>query len=107
MTWQDGIALLAIPAGSLFFLGGTIGLIRFPDAYSRLHALTKADNTGLSLIILGLSLRAESVWVVGKLLLIWALVMLASTTSCHLVASVALRSGIEGESPAQQEPAQQ
>ena len=57
MTWQDGIALLAILTGSLFFLGGTIGLLRFPDVYARLHALTKADNTGLSLIILGLSLR--------------------------------------------------
>ncbi len=70
MTWQDVVALLAILTGCVFFAGGTIGLLRFPDIYSRLHALTKADNTGLSLIVLGLSLRAESVWVVLKLLLI-------------------------------------
>jgi multicomponent Na+:H+ antiporter subunit G len=37
--------------GAFFYLAGTVGLLRFPDAYTRLHALTKADNLGLALIV--------------------------------------------------------
>jgi multicomponent Na+:H+ antiporter subunit G len=81
--------------GAIFFLAGTAGLLRFPDVYTRLHALTKADNVGLGLIIAGLALDAESMGAVLKLLLIWALALLASATSCHLIARAALRAGVQ------------
>ena len=42
-NWISGILLLF---AVFFFVGGTVGLLRFPDVYSRLHALTKADNIG-------------------------------------------------------------
>jgi multicomponent Na+:H+ antiporter subunit G len=45
---------LAIAAGVVFFIAGTVALLRFPDPLSRLHALTKADSLGLGLIVLGL-----------------------------------------------------
>ena len=44
-TLMDVLALAAIAAGSFFFLAGTVGLLRFPDTLTRLHALTKADKT--------------------------------------------------------------
>lgn len=78
----------------MFFFAGTIGLLRFPDVFTRLHALTKADNVGLGLITVGLALEAESLAAVGKLLLIWLLALLASATTCHLIARTALRAGI-------------
>ncbi|WP_295542516.1 monovalent cation/H(+) antiporter subunit G [uncultured Thiohalocapsa sp.] len=74
-------------AGAGFFLAGTVGLLRFPDVYTRLHALTKADNLGLGLIVLGLMLRAESAAAAGKLLVIWLLVLTASGAASQLVAS--------------------
>jgi hypothetical protein len=43
----------------IFFIGGTVGLLRFPDVHSRLHALTKADNLGLGLISMGLVVQAD------------------------------------------------
>jgi multicomponent Na+:H+ antiporter subunit G len=86
--------LFFILIGVLFFLSGTIGLLRLPDIYTRLHALTKADNVGLGFIIIGLAIQATSWLEVVKLLLIWFLVLLASATSCHLVADAALRSNI-------------
>jgi integrase len=55
-------ALLII--GGSFFLAGTLGLLRFPDVYTRLHALTKADNVGLGLIVTGLALQAAS-WTIA------------------------------------------
>ena len=50
----DLFSLAAIGAGTFFFVAGTVGLLRFPDSLSRLHALTKADNLGLGLVVLGL-----------------------------------------------------
>jgi multicomponent Na+:H+ antiporter subunit G len=85
-----GLTLLAMP----FFLCGTVGLLRFPDIYTRLHALTKADNVGLGLVTMGAMLQTHS-WVTAlKLLLIWLLILVTSAISCHLVARTALRRGI-------------
>ncbi len=50
----DALTIITVSAGAFFFLAGTVGLLRFPDALSRLHALTKADNLGLGLVVLGL-----------------------------------------------------
>ena len=96
MSAADIVALvpaLLVVAGALFFLGGTLGLIRFPDVYSRIHALTKADNLGLGLIILGLAWQSGSVLIALKLLLIWLLAMCAGAVSCQLIAQYALRGG--------------
>lgn len=85
-------ALLII--GGSFFLAGTLGLLRFPDVYTRLHALTKADNVGLGLIVTGLALQVTSWTIAIKLVFIWLLVLLAGASVAHLVASSALRKGI-------------
>lgn len=86
------VALIAV--GSLFFLAGSTGVLRFPDVYTRLHALTKADNLGLGFVVLGLSLRADSWIVVAKMLIIWALVIVAGATAGHLVAEAARTSNV-------------
>ena len=49
----DVVAGVLILSGLFFFVAGSIGLLRFPDLYSRLHALTKADNVGLGLLVAG------------------------------------------------------
>lgn len=80
-------------AGLAFYVAGTLGLIRFPDTFSRLHALTKADNLGLGLLGLGLAFQASSWAEVAKLALIWALALLAAGTVAQLVARAALVRG--------------
>jgi multicomponent Na+:H+ antiporter subunit G len=86
---------LLIILGIPFFLSGTVGLIRFPDIYTRLHALTKADNVGLGCIVSGLALQSGSWTVTAKLLLIWLLVLIASSSSCHLIARSAMEKNIK------------
>jgi multicomponent Na+:H+ antiporter subunit G len=95
----DLLALPLFAASAFFFLSGTVGLLRFPDLFTRLHALTKADNLGLGLLVLGLALRAGSLVVAAKLALIWLLALLASSTGCHLVARAARRAADPGERP--------
>ncbi len=95
MSMIDIFTAILLIVGALFFLAGTVGLLRFPDVYTRLHALTKADNVGLGMMVLGLILQAESLAVVGKLLLIWILVLLAGAGVAHLVATAARQRGIK------------
>jgi len=95
MSVTEILTFILLITGAIFFLAGTVGLLRFPDVFTRLHALTKADNLGLGLIVAGLALQAESWTVVGKLLLIWLLVLLASASAAHLVAVVARQRGIK------------
>ena len=84
-----------IGVGAFFFVAGTAGLLRFPDVYTRLHALTKADGAGLGCIVAGLCLEASSGREVLLLLGIWGLVLLCGATACCLVARRALDSGVE------------
>jgi multicomponent Na+:H+ antiporter subunit G len=93
MAPVDALAGILVAAGAVFFVAGTVGLLRFPDVYTRLHALSKADNLGLGLIILGLAVGADGLLDVVHLGLIWLLVLLASATSAHLIARRALHRG--------------
>jgi len=86
----DAATVLLTAAGLVFFIAGTVGLIRFPDSFSRLHALTKADNLGLGFIVLGVALQAESWAQVARLGLVWALVLVSAGTVAQLVARAAL-----------------
>jgi multicomponent Na+:H+ antiporter subunit G len=88
----DALTVVAIALGVVFFLAGSVGLLRFPDALTRLHALTKADNLGLGLIVLGLAAQADSVLVAVKLVVVWVLVLVAGATVARLIASAAHQS---------------
>ena len=86
-------SVAAIGAGLVFFLAGAIGLLRFPDSLTRLHALTKADNLGLGLIVLGLLPQADGLLGGLKLVGVWVLVQLASATVAQLIAHALRRRG--------------
>ena len=91
MTFPEMLGVAAIAGGLAFFAAGSIGLLRFPDAATRLHALTKADTLGLGLVALGGGLHMDDWQVWAKLALIWSFVMLASATGGHLIARHVLR----------------
>lgn len=85
--------------GLVFFLAGTAGLVRFPDVFSRLHALTKADNLGLGFLALGLAFQAPG-WVeIAMLAMVWALALVAAGTAAQLVARAALADDNEDHGP--------
>ena len=93
MSLVDLFTVATVSAGALFFLAGSVGLLRFPDALTRLHALTKADNLGLGLVVLGLLPRVDGVLGGLKLVAIWLLALLASAAVSQLIARVARRTG--------------
>jgi multicomponent Na+:H+ antiporter subunit G len=85
ITLLDVFSIAAIGAGTFFFFAGTVGLLRFPDSLTRLHALTKADNLGLGLVALGLLPRAEGALSAFKLIVTWALVLLSGASTAQLI----------------------
>lgn len=82
----DIVTVVLVMAGALLFLAGTLGLLRFPDTLSRLHAISKADNLGLGLIVLGLLPQAASVTGALKLICVWLLAQLSAATASQLLA---------------------
>ena len=89
----DVWTIIAVVAGAFFFLAGTVGLLRFPDSFTRLHALTKADNLGLGLVVLGLLPQVSSALIGLKLVLIWFLLLLSGATAAQLIGRVIGGSG--------------
>jgi multicomponent Na+:H+ antiporter subunit G len=94
MSVIEIISAMLLLLGAAFYLVGTLGLLRFPDVYARLHALTKADNLGLGFVVLGLALRADSLALALKLLLIWPLALAASAAVSYAIARRANTLGI-------------
>jgi multicomponent Na+:H+ antiporter subunit G len=86
MSIRDAMVLGLLAAAGLFFLSGTVALLRFPDLHSRLHGLTKADNLGLGLTAAALAVASGSLAVALKLAVVWLLALLASATNAYLIA---------------------
>lgn len=87
----DLFSVVCIALGGIFYLAGSVGLLRLPDAYTRLHALTKADNLGLALVVAGLLPRVDGLLAGLKLILIWLLVLLSGAAVSQLIARSARR----------------
>lgn len=90
---RDIITVTGVSAGVLFFFAGTVGLLRFPDTLTRLHALSKADNLGLGFVVLGLLPQTGGLRDGLKLISIWMFVLLAGATVSQLIARTARQSG--------------
>lgn len=84
-----GIAFLA--AGLFFFAAGTLGLIRFPDVLTRMHATTKCDTLGAGLILVGLMFFSDSVYLMLKLAVIIVFLWIANPTAAHYMARAVYR----------------
>ena len=89
----DIFTVSAVSVGAFFFLAGTVGLLRFPDSLTRLHALTKVDNLGLGLVVLGLLPQANALFSALKLVSIWLLVQLSGAIVTQLIAGVVRQHG--------------
>lgn len=93
MNWIDILALVLILAGSLLCLTAAVGLLRFSDVLSRLHAATKPQVLGFLLICIAIGLSLRS-WTVVAFLVPVVLIQLAtSPLAAHVVGQRAYRNG--------------
>lgn len=81
------LTIFFLALSGFFFLAGTLGMLRFPDTISRVHAPTKADNLGLGFLVLALIFQTASFWMILKLTLIWLITLVGSSAAAQLIAS--------------------
>src|SRR4051794_11930120 len=87
------VAALLLLAGALFSLIATIGVLRLPDLYTRLHAASKAGATGAGLIFLALAVNSFDGAVILRSILGIVFLLLSTPVSAHLLARAAYRCG--------------
>jgi multicomponent Na+:H+ antiporter subunit G len=85
VTALELLSAVLLLIGVAFFAAGTIGLLRFPDVATRLHAVAKADNLGLGFLVSGLVLLADDGWSVLRLVLTWLVALASSSIAAQLV----------------------
>ena len=96
MILAQQVAAIILMVGGLFFLAvSAVGLLRFPDFYSRLHAVGKSETLGAILLLAGLAVYNGWVLSTIKILLILVFVLIASPTATHAIAQTALHSGLQ------------
>ncbi|MGI6022290.1 MAG: monovalent cation/H(+) antiporter subunit G [Methanoculleus sp.] len=89
------LALIFIVIGLFFMVVGAIGLIRFPDFYTRVHATGKCDTLGEGMILFGLVLYEGMNLVAVKILLLVIFIFITSPTAVHAILNVAYTRGVE------------
>lgn len=80
--------------GLVFMLGGAIGMLRFPDFYTRLHGANVADSAGAAVFALGLAVMAPDIGIAVRLVLMVALIVALGPVFTHLLASSAHAGGL-------------
>ena len=87
----DVLSWICLLGGAVFLLVGAIGLLRFPDFYTRLHAVSVCDTLGAGLVLIGLMLQGGLSLVTVKLLLIFYFMLFSGPTAVHALAEAALQ----------------
>ena len=93
-------AVVLIVLGLFFFTGGSIGILRFPDFFSRLHPAGKLDSMGLLMTLAGMALYTArdlslpAILTALKILLIVVFVFITSPTATHAILDAGVRAGL-------------
>jgi multicomponent Na+:H+ antiporter subunit G len=97
---MDILSGVLIVCGLVFFTGGAVGILRFPDFYTRLHPAGKLDTAGLVITMAGVALftvaplTLDALLTTLKIVLIVAFVFITSPTATHAIVDAAIRSGL-------------
>ncbi|MCF8067854.1 MAG: monovalent cation/H(+) antiporter subunit G [Desulfobacterales bacterium] len=95
------IIIIFLATGLVFFAGGAIGIIRFPDFYSRLHPAGKLDTAGLFMTMIALALytiyefNVDNLITALKIILIVVFVFLTSPVATHAIVDAGVRAGLK------------
>lgn len=87
----DAVTAVFLVVGALMSLGAAIGLLRFPDLLSRMHAATKPQVLGLFLMLAAMGLQMRTWWVWPVLVVAWIFQLLTAPVSAHMVGRSAYR----------------
>ncbi|MCP5361440.1 MAG: monovalent cation/H(+) antiporter subunit G [Hyphomicrobiales bacterium] len=87
--------MLILCVGAFFAFSGSVGILRLPDFFTRLHPAGMSDGTGLMLVVLGACLLLEPGLITLKLVLLGVFALLTGATACHALARAAALSNLK------------
>lgn len=90
----NALSAVLIVVGVAFVLGGTVGLVRLPDLFSRAHAASKCDSVGAGSILFALALQGGLAFGDLKIVLIVMLALVSAPTTAHALARAGYRTGL-------------
>lgn len=96
MNWTlviDVVSGTLLILGALFAFIAAVGVVRFPDILTRMHAATKPQTFGLLLILAGLALRIDNVSSLTLVIVVALFQLLTAPVSAHMVGRAAFRAG--------------
>ena len=93
-AWLDAASWACLAGGGFFCVVGAVGMLRMPDFYTRMHASSVVETLGAGLILAGLILQAGLTLVAVKLVMMGALIFIASPTATHALARTAMLRGL-------------
>lgn len=94
MPVNEWLAIVFLLSGFFFFLTATLGLLRFPDFYARLHATGKGDTLAVTLTLIGLAVYQGMSLSSVKIVFIAVFMFLAQPTATHAISRAAFRCGV-------------
>jgi len=86
---------LCLFIGSFLCVSGGIGILRFPDFYTRMHAVGVTDTLGAGMILIGLMILSPDFLVFTKLMIVLLLTLLIGPTTSHVLAKAAFHNGLK------------
>ena len=94
-TVFDVVSWISIAGGLFFMLTGTVGILRMPDVFTRLHAAGMTDTMGAGFLLLGMGFQADAWHVVVRLGMVYIFLLVTSPISTHALARAAFAGGVE------------
>lgn len=88
-------AMFCLLIGSFLCISGGIGILRFPDFYTRMHAVGVTDTLAAAMILIGLMFSSPDSTVVIKLMMILLLTLFVNPTASHALARAAMHNGLK------------
>jgi len=89
----DIIGALFLLLGAMLCFAASVGLVRFPDVLTRMHAATKPQTLGLLFVVVGVAFSLQNLQALGILLLVVVLQLLTAPVAAHMVGRTAYRTG--------------
>ena len=94
MAVTDALSIVLLAGGLFFFTTATIGLLRFPDFFTRLHATGKGDTLAVLLSLMGMGIYEGLSLISLKIVFIAVFMFLAQPTATHAISRAGLRCGL-------------
>jgi multicomponent Na+:H+ antiporter subunit G len=89
MQWNEIVTTVLLALGCVISLTGSLGLLRMPDFYTRLHTAGKTDSLGQFVILVGLVFVTDDILIQCKLVVVGLILMIVAPTATHAITKAA------------------